>query len=123
MEAPDAIMSQGSWTMSELAAKPCVPCSGDVPPLKGAALSELHNQLNNDWQVVEAHHLEKAYTFQDFRSALDFTNRVGELAEEVGHHPDLYLTWGKVKVTIWTHTIDGLSETDFIFAAKTDRLR
>lgn len=109
--------------MSELASRECVPCKGGIPPLQGEAIEALQRQLGHDWQVVKAHHLEKEYTFDDFRSALDFTNRVGELAERVNHHPDIYLTWGKVKVTIWTHAIDGLSETDFIFAAKTDQLQ
>ena len=77
--------------MSALAARTCMPCSGDVPPLQGAPLNRLHDELNNNWQVVEGHHLEKEYTFPDFRSALNFTNRVSELAEEVWHHPDLYL--------------------------------
>ena len=109
--------------MSALAARTCMPCSGDVPPLQGAPLNRLHEALNNNWQVVKGHHLEKEYTFADFRTALNFANRVGELAEEVWHHPDLYIAWGKVKVTIYTHIIDGLSETDFIFAAKTDQLQ
>ena len=106
----------------ELAAKECVPCKGGVPPLKGAALQNLLAAVNNDWRVVDEHHLEKEYKFKDFREALDFTNRVGEMAERQGHHPDIYLAWGKVKVTIWTHKIDGLTESDFIFAARTDRL-
>jgi 4a-hydroxytetrahydrobiopterin dehydratase len=74
------------------------------------------------WQVVDDHHLSKTYTFSDFRSALDFVNRVGAVAEEQGHHPDLYLAWGKVEVKTWTHKIDGLTESDFILAAKIDRL-
>jgi 4a-hydroxytetrahydrobiopterin dehydratase len=109
--------------MSELASRECVPCKGGVPPLKGTELDALQQELGHHWQVVQAHHLEKEYTFDDFRGALDFTNRVGELAESVNHHPDIYLTWGKVKITIWTHAIDGLSETDFVFAAKTDQLQ
>ena len=106
----------------ELAAKDCVPCKGGVPPLKGAALKNLLAAVNNDWRVVDEHHLEKDYKFKDFREALDFTNRVGEMAERQGHHPDIYLGWGKVKITVWTHKIDGLTESDFIFAARTDRL-
>jgi 4a-hydroxytetrahydrobiopterin dehydratase len=109
-------------SQSELAAKECVPCQGGVPPLQGAELTELHDKLGHDWQVVDQHHLEKTFTFNDFHEALEFTNRVGELAEGIGHHPDIYLTWGKVKVSIWTHTIDGLAESDFIFAAKTNEL-
>jgi 4a-hydroxytetrahydrobiopterin dehydratase len=76
--------------------------------------------LDGGWQVVDDHHLEKEYTFKNFREALDFTNRVGELAESVGHHPDILLAWGRVKLTVWTHKIDGLFSADFVFAAKAD---
>ena len=106
--------------MNELASKECVPCKGGIPPLKGDDLNSLRNQLGGEWEVVDSHHLEKEYRFPDFRAALDFTNRVGELAEAQGHHPDIYLAWGKVRVTIWTHKIDGLTESDFVFAAKSD---
>ncbi len=108
--------------MSELAKQQCVPCRGGVPPLPGGALSALQEKLGGDWNVVEQHHLEKVYKFDDFRQALDFTVRVGEMAEQQDHHPDLYLTWGRVKITIWTHKIDGLTESDFVFAAKADAL-
>ena len=108
--------------MSELAKQQCVPCRGGVPPLTGRDLDVLQAQLGGGWSVVEQHHLEKVYRFDDFRQALDFTVRVGEMAEEQDHHPDLYLTWGRVKVTIWTHKIDGLTESDFVFAAKADAL-
>ena len=76
--------------------------------------------LGGGWRVVDEHHLEKAYAFDDFRQALDFTNRVGEIAEAEGHHPDVHLGWGRVKLTIWTHKIDGLTESDFILAAHAD---
>ena len=109
--------------MSSLASKRCVPCRGGVPPLKGAELTRLKEELGGDWQVVNEHHLEKEYRFDDFRQALDFTVRVGEMAEEQDHHPDIYLAWGKVKLTLWTHKIDGLTESDFVFAAKADTLR
>ena len=108
--------------MSELAARQCVPCRGGVPPVKGAELHALWTQLGGHWQVVDEHHLEKHYRFDDFRGALDFTVRVGEMAEEQDHHPDIYLAWGTVKLTIWTHKIDGLTESDFVFAAKADAL-
>ncbi|HUB35049.1 MAG TPA: 4a-hydroxytetrahydrobiopterin dehydratase [Bryobacteraceae bacterium] len=104
-----------------LAEKHCVPCRGGVPPLKGEELEKLRAQLPG-WQVVDEHHLAKLFTFPDFRSALDFVNRAGAVAEEEGHHPDLYLSWGKVEVRTWTHKIDGLTESDFILAAKIDRL-
>jgi 4a-hydroxytetrahydrobiopterin dehydratase len=104
-----------------LAGKNCVPCRGGVPPLRGEELENLKSQVPG-WQVVQGHHLTRTYPFPDFRTALDFTNRVGELAERQGHHPDLYLSWGKVEVRIWTHKIDGLTESDFILAAKIDQL-
>ena len=104
-----------------LAQKHCVPCRGGVPPLKGAELENLKNQVTG-WQVVEEHHLTKTYTFPDFLKALDFVNRAGAIAEQEGHHPDLYLSWGKVGVKIWTHKIDGLTESDFVLAAKIDQI-
>ena len=107
--------------MSDLASKTCVPCRGGVPPLTGASLEALKVQLP-DWTVVNEHHLERTYTFPDFKQALAFTNKVGALAEEQGHHPDIHLSWGKVGITTWTHKIDGLTESDFILAAKIDRL-
>lgn len=107
---------------SELAAKQCVPCRGGVPPLEGEALQSLHAELGGSWDLVEGHHLEKLFRFDDFRQALDFTIKVGELAEEQDHHPDIFLAWGRVKVSIWTHKIDGLTESDFVLAAKVDAL-
>ena len=107
--------------MSDLAQKTCIPCKGGIPPLKGVKLEGLMEKLKNDWKLIKEHHLEKEYSFKNFKEALDFTIKVGELAENQDHHPEIILTWGKVKVTIWTHKIDGLTESDFIFAAKTDR--
>lgn len=101
-----------------LAQKDCVPCRGDVPPLKTEEIAHLLTQLNDSWQAINDHHLKKEFKFTDFRSALDFTNQVGEIAEKENHHPDIYLAWGKVEITIWTHKINGLSESDFILAAK-----
>ena len=108
--------------MSDLADRECIPCKGGVDPLKGNDLAALHRLLGASWTVVDEHHLEKTYTFPDFAQALAFTNRVGAFAEEINHHPDLYLTWGKVRIHIWTHKIDGLAEADFVFAAKCDTL-
>lgn len=105
---------------SELAAKSCVPCRGGVPPLKGAEVQELAQKLGGGWRVVREHHLEKDYPFKNFKDALAFTNVVGAIAEREGHHPDIYLAWGKVGLTIWTHKIDGLTESDFVLAAKAD---
>ena len=108
--------------MSALAEKDCIPCKGGAPPLKGQELEKVASELDSGWRVVNEHHLEKEYKFKNFREALDFTNKVGELAESQGHHPDIYLAWGRVKLTIWTHKIDGLTESDFVMAAKTDKL-
>jgi len=107
--------------MADLASKTCVPCRGGVPPLKGQELTALQKQVSG-WQVIEEHHLTKSFKFPDFCQALALVNKVGELAEEQGHHPDIYLAWGKVDITIWTHKIDGLTESDFILAAKINRL-
>ena len=107
--------------MSDLAKKTCIPCKGGVPPLKGTKLDELLKKLKSDWKIIKEHHLEKEYSFKNFKEALSFTNKIGELAENQGHHPDIFLAWGKVKLTIWTHKIDGLTESDFIFAAKADK--
>jgi 4a-hydroxytetrahydrobiopterin dehydratase len=108
--------------MSELAKMDCVPCKGGIPPMTDDQAEQWLARLGGDWKVVDTHHLYKVYRFKNFRQALDFTNRIGELAEQVGHHPDLELAWGKVGVTLWTHKIGGLSETDFVFAAKVDEL-
>ena len=105
---------------STLAKKSCVACKGGVPPLKGEALHQLQQQLGGNWTVVKEQQLEKTYTFQDFKEALAFTNRLGAIAESEGHHPDIHLAWGKVHLVIWTHKIDGLTESDFILAAKAD---
>lgn len=101
--------------------KNCVPCRGGVRPLKGEAVGKLLREVN-DWDAVEEHHLVKGFRFKNFRTALDFVNGVGELAEQEWHHPDLALAWGKVDIKIYTHKIDGLSQNDFILAAKIDRL-
>lgn len=105
--------------MTELAMRNCIPCRGGVPPLKGEALISLANQVHG-WEVVDEHHLTRTYKFPDFKTALEFVNRVGEIAEREDHHPDIYLAWGKVQISIWTHKINGLTESDFILAAKID---
>ncbi len=103
---------------NELASRECVPCRGGVPPLEAAEIQDLLAQLGNDWQVIDDHHLQKEYKLENFAEALAFTNRIGAIAEAQNHHPDIYLAWGKVEITIWTHKIDGLTESDFVFAAK-----
>lgn len=107
----------------DLSKKKCVPCRGGVPPLKGESLTKLFCQLNENWKIIEEHQLERVFTFHDFQEALAFTNKLGEIAEQENHHPDIFLSYGKVKVLLWTHKIDGLSESDFILAAKYDNVR
>ena len=108
--------------MATLADKECVPCKGGTPRLRGGDLARLTTELGGGWKVVDEHHLEKEFKFKNFCEALAFTNQVGELAESVNHHPDIFLAWGLVKLTLWTHSIGGLSEADFIFAAKVGKL-
>lgn len=106
----------------DLAKKKCIPCDKKTPPLKGAQLKELFKELKPGWKIVDEHELEKEFLFPDFKQALAFTNKVGALAEQEGHHPDIFLAWGKVKITLWTHKINGLSESDFVLASKIDGL-
>jgi 4a-hydroxytetrahydrobiopterin dehydratase len=107
--------------MANLASRTCVPCRGGIPPMRGPEIGEFLAELDG-WEVVREHHLLKTYTFKDFREALEFVNRLGQLAEEQGHHPDICFGWGRAEITIFTHKIDGLSESDFILAAKIDEL-
>jgi len=100
----------------------CRPCRGGVEPLRGQALEDLRRRLGPGWEVKEGRRLEKEFKFDDFQQALRFVNQVGALAEAQGHHPDLHLGWGRVKVILWTHKIGGLHENDFILAAKIDRI-
>lgn len=109
--------------MSEaLSQKKCLPCQGGIPPLDQARSEELLKELGTDWEIVQYHHLKKEFSFSNFKEALEFTNQVGEIAETENHHPDIYLAWGKVIITIWTHKIDGLNESDFILAAKINQI-
>jgi len=105
----------------DLASRKCVPCSGGTPRLAGEELKKLAAQVPG-WSVVKEHQLERAFAFPDFKSALSFANKVGEIAESEGHHPDLLVSWGRTAVTLWTHKIDGLSEADFVLAAKINRI-
>ena len=109
--------------MSELATKSCAPCRGSIPPLGRAEIARFLSELTSGWEVIAEHHLKKEFKFPDFRTALDFTNQVGALAEAQDHHPDIYLAWGKVEIILWTHKIDGLHENDFILAAKIDQVQ
>lgn len=107
--------------MSDLAEQTCVPCKGGVPPMEADEAERFLARLDDGWDVVETHHLERTYEFPDFAEALAFVNAIGGIAEEQGHHPDIHLAWGRVGVEIWTHKIDGLTESDFVLAAKFDR--
>lgn len=107
--------------MSELSSKQCVPCRGGVPPMGPEEIGKLAPQLKG-WEIINQHHLQKSYRFSNFREAQDFVTRVGNLAEEQGHHPDICFGWGIAEIKIWTHKINGLTESDFILAAKIDEL-
>ncbi len=106
--------------MSELIKKKCTPCVIGASPLKGADLKPLAMQLSEGWEIIDEHHLEKHYAFRNFKEGLAFINVVGHIAEEEGHHPNIFLSWGKVSLQIWTHKVDGLTENDFILAAKVE---
>ncbi len=106
----------------ELAQKKCIPCEGGIEPLRGQTLTEYLQFIDKHWTIAGEHHLVREFQFSDFRESLAFTNKVGEISEEEGHHPDILLSYGKVVITLWTHAIDGLSENDFILAAKIDQL-
>lgn len=108
--------------MTKLFEKECIACSGLTPKLEGENILSLKKELHEDWLVIDEHHLQRSYIFKDFSEALKFTNIVGVLAEEQKHHPDIFLAWGKAKVIIFTHKIDGLTQSDFILAAKIDNL-
>ena len=105
-----------------LADQQCVPCRGGVPPLEPARVQELLGQLGQGWGLNAEGHIERLYEFANFAEALDFVNKIGAVAEAEGHHPDLYVAWGRCKVEIWTHKIRGLTESDFYLAAKADRV-
>lgn len=107
--------------MNDLASRQCVPCRGGVPPMEADEIEKLLRELDS-WEAISGHHLRKVYEFKDFRDSLAFVNSVGNLAEEQAHHPDICFGWGKAEITIWTHKIDGLTESDFVLAAKIDQL-
>ncbi|HAS74994.1 MAG TPA: 4a-hydroxytetrahydrobiopterin dehydratase [Clostridiales bacterium UBA8960] len=100
----------------------CEPCSLGTLPLLGEELDEMMKEIANDWQLINDMLITKAFKFKDFKKALEFVNRVGEIAEEQGHHPDIELGWGKVVIKLMTHKIKGLSKNDFIMAARIDLL-
>jgi len=105
-----------------LSEKSCVPCRGGVPPLTKEQFEPLFKELSG-WQVQDDARLLKTYTFDDFKSSLDLANEIGAIAEQEGHHPDLLVRWGELKIELWTHKVGGLTESDFILAAKIDKLK
>ncbi len=122
LKVPPGDVGSARAPVHSLAAEKCVPCRGGVPPLQGDDLAALSRELGDGWRVIGEHHLEKEFTLPDFAAALALTNRIGAVAEREGHHPDIFLAWGKVRVTIWTHKVDGLTRNDFVLAAKIDRV-
>lgn len=106
----------------DLSSKDCIPCKGGVPSLTDNEMSKLIVNLNNNWKILEGHHLERIWTFDNFKQALKFTNSAGNICEEQNHHADFELGWGRVVTKIYTHKIDGLVESDFILASKFDQI-
>ena len=106
----------------DLHQKKCIPCQGGIPPLTALEIEPYIRQIHDDWKLIADHHIERVFSFNDFKSALEFVNQAGGICEEEDHHADFELSWGRVKIMIWTHKIDGLNEADFILAAKIDNI-
>ncbi len=106
----------------KLSEKKCIPCEGGIPPLSEEECESMLKMIDGNWEVISIHHLEREWSFDDFISALEFTNRLGKICEDEGHHADFEIGWGRVKVRIFTHKIDGLTESDFILASKFDKV-
>ena len=104
-----------------LAERKCIPCRGGVPPMEQNEAEALLRELDDGWAVNADGHLERIYAFDNFRQAMRFANRVADIAEVEDHHPDLHVAWGECRLEVWTHKIQGLTESDFYFAAKADR--
>ncbi len=108
--------------MQDLTKRTCEPCLKGTLPLQAPEIAKLLPSIDSEWKAVDNHHLEREFHFVNFKQALDFTVAIGSIAEQEGHHPDVLLSWGKVRVTLFTHKIKGLSLNDFIVAAKIDLL-
>lgn len=108
--------------MENLSNKKCIPCQGGIPPLTEDEIKKYLPQIKDDWQVIDSKKLHKQFTFNNFKEAIDFTNKVAEISEEEGHHPNILINYNNVEIDIWTHKIDGLHENDFILASKIDNL-
>lgn len=115
-------MKQTVTGKKSLTQRHCKPCEGDMLPMKGEDLAQYRKQLGSTWNVLGEHHMEKEFKRKDWRQSADLVCRIADLADQENHHPDILLQYGKVKVTLWTHKINGLSENDFILAAKIDEL-
>ena len=118
-----ATICLGGESLDNLSDMECIPCKGGVPPLSEEESSAFLSQIHDDWAVVENHHLTRTWSFQDFASALEYTNQLGEICEQQNHHADFELGWGRVVAVIYTHKIDGLTESDFVLAAKFDTIQ
>ena len=118
-----ATICLGGESLDNLSDMECIPCKGGVPPLSEEESSAFLSQIHDDWEVVENHHLTRTWSFPDFASALEFTNQLGEVCEQQNHHADFELGWGRVVSVIYTHKIDGLTESDFVLAAKFDTIQ
>jgi 4a-hydroxytetrahydrobiopterin dehydratase len=108
---------------SDLIKKKCVPCEGNVPPLKEEKITELAKEISTEWHIIENKKIFREFSFVNFRQAIDFVNKIAELAENEGHHPDIHISYNKVGLELMTHAINGLSENDFILAAKIERIQ
>ena len=118
-----ATICLGGESLDNLSDMECIPCKGGVPPLSEEESSAFLSQIHDDWEVVENHHLTRTWSFPDFVSALEFTNQLGEICEQQNHHADFELGWGRIVSVIYTHKIDGLTESDFVLAAKFDTIQ
>jgi 4a-hydroxytetrahydrobiopterin dehydratase len=106
----------------DLSKKKCIPCEGGIPPLTADQISEYRKQISGDWKVVDDNKITKEFFFVSYRQTIDFINQVANIAEEEGHHPVLHIYFGRAVAELWTHSINGLSENDFILASKIDKL-
>jgi 4a-hydroxytetrahydrobiopterin dehydratase len=106
----------------DLSKKKCIPCEGGIPPLTGNEITEYKKQISADWIVIDNNKITKEFYFVSYRQTMDFINKVADIAEEEGHHPVLHIYFGRAVAELWTHSINGLSENDFILAAKIDKI-
>lgn len=120
-KAGKMILTYGDDCM-DLHEKKCIPCQGGIPPLTPQEIEPYMEQIHDDWALIADHHIERVFSFNDFKNALEFVNKAGAICEQEDHHADFELSWGRVKIMIWTHKIDGLNEADFILAAKIDNV-